>query len=297
MYVKGYKKIITCLAIIIFALLVVANTFTVIPSGFTGVRTTFGQIDDVAVQNGFTVKVPFVQSVKKVNNKQQEVNFKQQVWGESSERTAVYMADITVTYRIHPEYSAWLYKNVNDYQQNALPQTLVASALKSSMVQLRSDEVTNRAKIEPLAIENTQAAIDRKYDGVQVMSIVNVSINDMNFEDSYNQAIAEKQVAQMEYEQQQIKNQTALEAANAAAEQKKIAVQAEAEQKKVAAEAEAASITAIAEAQAEANLKLAGSITEILVKYEQINKWDGKLPTVSGGDSLIGFDLPKEVTE
>ena len=263
------------------------SSFTIIDSGYTGVRTTFGQIDEEVVPNGFVWKVPFIQSIQRVNNKQQEITFEDQVWGETSERTVVYMADVTVTYRINPEYSAWLYANVSDYKQNALPQTLVASALKESMVQLTSAEVTNRGLIEPLCVRNLQNAINTKYGGEQVITIVSVNINDMDFEASYNEAIAAKQVAQMEYEKQQIANQTAIEAANAAAEQKRVAAQAEADAKVIAADAEAQAILAKANAEAEANRKIAASLTDALIEYEKISKWDGDLPMVTGSDGTI----------
>lgn len=283
-------RLVFAAVIAVILIITLLNCFTIIPSGYTGVRTTFGQIDNDVVPNGFVLKAPYVQSIKKVNNKQQEINFEEQVWGETSERTVGFMSDVTVTYRINPEYSAWLYANVSDYQQNALPQTLVASALKASMVSLKSDEVTNRAKIEPLCVENLQDAIDEKYGGEQVITIVNVNINNMDFEDSYNQAIAEKQVAQMEYEKKQIENQTAINAANAEAEQKRIAAQAEADRQIIAAQAEADAILAVAQAQAEANRELANSVTENLIEYEKIEKWDGKLPTVSGANSIVSIE-------
>lgn len=283
-------RLVFAAIIAVILIITLLTCFTIIPSGYTGVRTTFGQIDNDVVPNGFVLKAPYVQSIKKVNNKQQEMNFEEQVWGETSERTVVFMSDVTVTYRINPEYSAWLYANVSDYQQNALPQTLVASALKASMVSLKSDEVTNRAKIEPLCVENLQDAIDEKYGGEQVITIVNVNINNMDFEDSYNQAIAEKQVAQMEYEKKQIENQTAINAANAEAEQKRISAQAEADRQIIAAQAEADAILAVAQAQAEANRELANSVTENLIEYEKIEKWDGKLPTVSGANSIVSIE-------
>lgn len=283
-------RIVITAALTLFLVITLFNCFTVIPSGYTGVRTTFGQIDNDVIPNGFVLKAPYVQSINKVNNKQQEITFEEQVWGETSERTVVFMSDVTVTYRINPEYSAWLYANVSDYKQNALPQTLVASALKASMVSLKSNDVTNRAKIEPLCVENLQAAVDKKYGGEPVITIVNVSVNNMDFEDSYNQAIAEKQVAQMEYEKKQIENQTAINAANAEAEQKRIAAQAEADRQVIAAQAEADAITAVADAQAEANRKLANSITDNLIEYEKIEKWNGQLPTVSGSSAIVSID-------
>ena len=93
------KRLILTIAAALFVLITLLCSFAIIPSGYTGVRTTFGQIDAVAVANGFTAKIPYVQSIKRVNNKQQEVSYAEQIWGESSERTVVYAAGVTVTYR------------------------------------------------------------------------------------------------------------------------------------------------------------------------------------------------------
>lgn len=285
-------RIVGAVILALFLLITILSSFTIIPSGYTGVRTTFGQINSDVVPNGFAFKIPYVQHIQKVNNKQQEVTFNDTIWGESSERTVVYMTDVVVTYRINPEYSAWIYANVNDYKQNALPATLVASAMKASMVSLDASYVTNRSKIEPIAMQNLQDAIDRKYGGERVITIVNVNINNMDFEDSYNDAIAAKQVAQLQYEKQQIENQTAINVANAEAEQKRIAAQAEADKQVIAAQAEAESILAVAEAQAEANRKLAASLTDNLIEYEKIQAWDGELPKVTGStNSFVGIDL------
>ncbi len=60
--------------------------------------------------------------------------------------------------------------------------------------------------------------------------------------------------------------------------------EAEAEAMKVRAEGEAEANRILAEAEAKANKVLAESITEALTEYKKIEKWDGKLPVVSGGD-------------
>ena len=45
-----------------------------------------------------------------------------------------------------------------------------------------------------------------------------------------------------------------------------------------------------ADAQAEANRKLAESLSDTLIEYQKIQKWDGKLPTVSGSNALVSID-------
>ena len=45
-----------------------------------------------------------------------------------------------------------------------------------------------------------------------------------------------------------------------------------------------------AAAQAEANRKLAESLSDTLIVYQKVQMWDGKLPTVSGGNALVSID-------
>ena len=80
--------------------------------------------------NGFNWKIPFVQEVLQVNNKQQDIYIEGQIWSEAADQTVVYMEGITVTYQISPERSAWIYANVSDYTNNLVSTTLVSSAMK-----------------------------------------------------------------------------------------------------------------------------------------------------------------------
>lgn len=59
--------------------------------------------------------------------------------------------------------------------------------------------------------------------------------------------------------------------------------EAEAKKKVAAARGEAEAITVRAQAEAEANKIVAQSITPTLVQYEQIKRWDGVLPKITGG--------------
>lgn len=56
------------------------------------------------------------------------------------------------------------------------------------------------------------------------------------------------------------------------------------------AEAEAQKTSIAADAQAEANRKIAESLSDTLIEYQKIQKWDGKLPIVSGSNALVSID-------
>ena len=256
-------------------LLVMSNAVEVIPSGYTGVVTTFGQIQENPMPNGFNWKIPFVQEVLQVNNKQQDIYIEGQIWSEAADQTVVYMEGITVTYQISPERSAWIYANVSDYTNNLVSTTLVSSAMKIAAKSLATEDVTNRGIVEPAARESLQAALDEKYgeDTVRVLKIV---ISNMNFEDRYNEAIEARQLARMEQERQAIQNSTNLAKA-----------QAEAEAARVTAQGEADAETILAQAKADANRILAASITEQTQMQDIINGWNGVLPStlLSGAEN------------
>ena len=251
------KRIFPVFAVIIVLVLSVCS-FHIIPTGYTGVKTSFGQIQETTIQSGkLNFCIPFVQSIHKVNNKQQDKHIEAQVWGEASDKTPVYAADVIVTYQVLPEKSAWLYANVSDIK-NLVGDELVASAIKSAMAELGPNEVTNRTKIEPLAQQKLAESLVQKY-GDDVVFVNKVVINDMNFEDAYNEAAIAKAEAD-----------------------KQVAI--------TNAEAEAQKTSIAADAQAEANRKLAESLSDTLIDYQKVQKWDGKLPTVSGGNALVSID-------
>lgn len=280
---KKIKRMIITLVVVLLLLITVTSSFKIIPTGYTGVRTTFKQVDNVVLQNGLNFKLPFVQKIITVNNKMQDMDFAGPIWSETSERTALYYANITVSYQINPEKSAWIYANVSGYKDNLISDSIVASAIKSSSKTLNSTEATNRSMIEPLTQEILQASLDSKY-GENTVIIHKVVIGNTDFEDSYNQAIADKQKQQIAYEQQQIENQKAVEKAEADAKVAEINANAEKQKTEIAAEAQANAIKIEAEAQAEANKMINDSVTANVIAYMQADKWDGAKPKVMLGD-------------
>jgi len=69
---------------------------------------------------------------------------------------------------------------------------------------------------------------------------------------------------------------------------------AEADKKIEEARGQAESILKVAEAQAKANKLVASSLTPELVQYFGLEKWDGKLPTYTGGDSVPMIQIPQQ---
>ena len=98
-----------------------------------------------------------------------------------------------------------------------------------------------------------------------------MTVNDIDFDESYQAAIASKQQAQLAAEQQEIENKKAVDKAKADAEAKLIKSKAE----------------------AEANDTLEKSLTDKILKEKYIEKWDGKLPSVMTGDDGSSIMIQK----
>lgn len=277
---KKHLKTAIVGALICAGLFILSCTVVIIPTGYTGVKTTFGQIDETPVKNGFNLKIPFIQSIEKVNNKQQDIVFEDKIWSETVSRTAIFYENITVTYQIDPQSSAWIYANVTDYESSLISSSLAASSIKSSSKTLSDSDATNRAIIEPLCKENLQKSLDDKY-GSQVIIINKVVIDSADFEDGYNKAIAAKQKAQLEAETQQIENEKAVKKAEADAEVMRTNAQAKADARLIEAKSEA-----------DANKLLEKSLNDKILREQWIAKWDGKLPQYVAGDdagAIIDF--------
>lgn len=269
---KRITRVIIALAGVV--LIILGATIQIIPTGYTGVRATFGQISEKPVDNGFTATIPFVQTMTKINNKQQTVILENEIWGETKNKTPVFAADTVISYKIAAAKSAWIVANIADID-NLIDGPTVASSIKSAMVELDEETVTVRSKIEPMVLDKLQKSFDEKY-GEGTVEIVKVVINNMDFEQSYNDAIAQKSIARQIQEKQAIENQTNIAKAEA---DKKVAI--------AAAEAKAEAKRIEAEAEAEANKKISASLTEDIIDNKAVDKWDGKLPIVSGSGSIV----------
>lgn len=274
--IKFGKRNNKALLLVPVGILIIAlsGSFSIVPTGYVGIRTTFGQISEKSVPQGFNWQLPLAQTIKTVNCKQQEFSVDSEVWGESSERTPVYASKISISYQLNAESAAWIFRNVSN-TDDLISVPMVVSAIKSSMVSLPSDEVTVRSKIEPIIKQELQKSMDERY-GANKITILKIVVSQMDFEESYNKAISEKSIAQQAQEKQKIENETAVAKAEA---DRKVAI--------TNAKAKAESTKITAQAQAEANEKLKSSLNEQILKSKFYEKWDGKLPSVMDSDTVI----------
>ncbi len=113
--------------------------------------------------------------------------------------------------------------------------------------------------------------------------VINTAIEDMDFSDAFTQAVEEKQVAeQMKLKAEIEQAQMLLEAE---AQAKKQQIQADADAAVAKIQADAAKYAG--EKEAEMNKKLSETLTKELIEYYYTQRWDGKLPSIVGGETVL----------
>lgn len=257
----------------------------VIPTGYTGVKTTADQISDTPLQPGVVFNIPLVQKVTLVNNKRQDAHLSDEIWGETSEKIQVYGKDITVTYSIAPERSVWILSNVSN-GTSLMSKELLGSPIKNAMVKFDAENVTTRENIEPAAKAAINAALAEKY-GEDTVIVHKVVIGQMDFEPSYSAAIADKASAAKRRETQAYENEIELSKARTAKEKAILQAEQSAEAVRIKAEADAKAKQIAADAEAKANETIRASLSEEVMKAKFYEKWNGQLPKVMGENAAI----------
>lgn len=272
---SGTGKIIGGCVAAVVAIAIATSAFTIVPAGHTGVILTLGKVSNTSYSEGFHLKVPFIQDVENMSNK---IQVYESPASAVSKDLQTVSSSIAVNYRLVSDKAAEMYQNVGTDYQTVLITPVVQECMKSVTAKYTAEQlITERTAVG----DEIKAALDAKLNSYGIY-IEKFNIVNFDFSAEFNTAIEAKQVA----EQNLLKTKTEQEQAITIAE-------AQAKQKVIAAEANANAILAEAEAQAEANRLLEASLSDKVIAYEQITKWNGEMPKVVSGDSngmLINID-------
>ncbi|NLK93703.1 MAG: prohibitin family protein [Clostridiales bacterium] len=257
MELKKIKTIILGTLIVIVIGGTAIGSVTKVPAGSTGIKIRMGAVQDASLKEGLNFKLPFIEKVILMDNRTQIVT----VDGNSASKDLQTVDNsIAVNFRINPEKSAYLYKNVGVNYINTIITPAIQESTKSVIAQYTAEElITKRTAVGEGIKKELIDKVEKYGIGIENLNIVN-----FQFSEEFNKAIEAKQTAQ----------QNALKA-----QEDLSRIEIEAKQKIAAAEGEA-----------KANELLSQSIDENVIKQRFIEKWDGKLPSVTGSNGNM-FDI------
>jgi len=276
---KVSKKLIAIVAVAIIAVVLIASSVKIVPAGNTGVVLTMGKVSSRIMSEGLNFKVPFIQSVKVINNKIQVIEIEANAVSKDLQTVS---SSIAVNYRVGFESSASIYKNIGADYKTVILLPAVKESVKAVTAKYTAEQlITKRNQVGDEIKQALEGKVNEYGIVIEKFNIVN-----FDFSSEFNAAIEAKQVA----EQNLIKTQTEQE-------QEIVIAEAEAKKKVIAANAEAEATEKKAKAQANANNVITKSLSDKLIEYEKIRKWNGELPKATGGNAIIDIRGEEKTTE
>lgn len=279
-FIKGIALVLVGIIAFLVVVDVLTPTygfFARVNAGYVGIVTHFGKIEDRVLPAGFHL-TGYFEKVHPVNIRTQID--RQQLVAFSSDIQQVTLA-VAINYNITPDIANTLWRTVGSNYKDTLMTPRLNEDVKAVVSNYTAESlIANREKLSGEVLELLQH--DLAAYGITVSTI---SIENIDFTDSFEAAVEAKQVATQEAQKAKTMQDQQTMEARQDAERKKIAAEASAEVVRQRADAEAYETRVKAEAQAEANKKVAETVTDTLIDYVQAQNWNGQLPNIysSGG--------------
>ena len=293
---EGLVKAPRLAGILLAIVILAASCISIVPTGYTGILTTFGKVEDRTIGSGINFVAPWQQIVK-MDNRTQKIEIQTSAFSSDIQQVDLVLS---VNYCIDQTTAQKLYRTVglNYYDNVMYPR--IQENVKAVIAHYTAENLIGKRDILSDQIAETTAADMRSYG----ITIVSIAVEDIDFTDAFTNAVEAKQVAaqnKLTAETQQA--QKTMEE-KAAAERSVIVANAEAEKAVIAANADLEVVKVQAEAalyagekEAEMHKRISESLAGDIIQYYWIKQWNGELPTtVLGGDASYMIDLTRDPT-
>lgn len=257
---KGNLIIGIIIGIVVLVLIVVFASITTVPTGYVGVKTRFGEVQEEVIEEGLNTKVPFIEKIVKIDCRTQKIELENATATKDLQEVTF---KIAVNFNINKQTANELYKTTGTDYQEIIVSPSILESIKAVTAQYTAEElITKRSEVSNKMQDTLKEKIENKG-----FNVVDFNIIDLDFSAEYNQAIENKQVAEQQAKQAQY----------------------ELEKAKVENEKKVENAKAEAEVMRQQNSQITENtlrLKELEVKQSLINKWNGQLPTTSLGDSV-----------
>lgn len=250
------------LSIIPLGLLVFVQSICVIPSNTVGVKySALNGTSKNTLKEGVHFVTPFVDKIYKIDTTVQErtddnvsVQTKDAQWAKMQ---------VNVKYEVSKSNAFKVYKQYKT--MDALKENIIGNYAQNAMNEVCSNyNIIDLLGDQRNEIVNKASEILRENLEKEGVTLKMLTIKDLDAGEKIEKAISDEAVAKKQVE---------------TAKQKQEKARTEAETKLIEAEGEA-----------NANAVKTKALTPEVLQEQWINKWDGKLPNVTDGNTMIGLD-------
>ena len=266
--IANKNKVSIICSIIVLIVCGFLSCMTSVPTGHTGVITTFGKVADYTYDAGFHTKKPWEYVIMMDNRVQKKSTELSCFSADIQEVEMIY----TINYQIRQADAMTIYSTIGTEYYNTVIIPCITESVKTVTAKYSAENlIANRTELAQIIEED----LANKLDAYNII-LVSTSIEDMDFTDEFTNAVEAKQVAQ----QNKLKAETE-------ADQRRVEAQANADAQVIAAQGQADALVIQAQAEAEANELLSKSLTDKILEKMYYDSWNGILPSVVGNDSIV----------
>lgn len=258
MYMETKTKIIigSIIGVVVIGMIILIESITTVPTGYVGVKTRFGQVQDDVIQEGFNLKAPFIESIVKIDCRTQKYEIATEA--SSKDLQKISNLKVVVNYNVDKNNANNLYKEVGKDYQTVLIEPAILESIKQGISQYTAEEtITKRSEVADIILNLLKNKLENK--GVTVTAL---NITDLNFSEEFDRAVEQKQIVEQETQKAQY----------------------ELEKAKVENEKKIENAKADAEVMKQQNEQITDNylrLKEIENKQKAIDKWNGQLPTTT----------------
>ena len=263
-----------------------------VPTGSTGIVTTFGRIENISLDAGIHFMAPW-KKVVNMDNRTQKQSIEMPCFSSDIQEVNVIY---TVNYQINKANAQEIYRTIGKDYFDTIVMPKALEAVKSVF-----------AKYTAEALVESRSSLSKEIEAILVddlnkqnIQITATSIENIDFTDAFTNAVEAKQVAEQNKLKAQTEQAQATLEAQAQAERQVIKAQADADASILAAKADAevakiSSDSALYQGEKEASIlqRVGEQLAKYpdLVKYKYIEGWDGKMPQTILGNSDVIMDM------
>lgn len=251
------SKGVTGLVIVIVIAVLAFQSFTIVQAGHRGVILQLGAVQPKVFEEGLHFKMPFIQTVVPIEVRVQKAESNQV---SASRDLQTVTTTLAVNYHLDGTTINNLYKNVGMEYRARIVDPAIGESLKAVTAQYTAEDLISKRSEVSSKVKEALAAKLSLYN----MILDDINITEFKFSEEFDRAIEQKQIA----EQQALKSKLDLE---------RIKIEKEQEITRAEAQAEALRL------QKQEVTKELVELRQIEAQLKAIEKWDGKLPNVTGG--------------
>lgn len=261
---KNWNKLILIAIIVVAALILMFNSFTVVNEGFIGIKYRFGRIVRSDMTAGLNFHIPFIEEIQQVDTREQVYSITADAY--TSDTQTVDTLQLKLNYCYDGSRLPEIIRTIGIANvENKLLVPNVAKISKDEIGKVKAEDlVQNRATVQNAIYDALKETL-----APQGIIVTAFAIENLSFDEAFEQSIQAKVIAA----QDALKMQNKTAEREEEAKQQVIAAKAEADSQKIKADAEAYAIEAVQKQLAE---------SPNYIEYLKITQWDGVLPQAIG---------------